>query len=115
MVNVSGNKIVMTRGDTLLVEVSIMYNGEPYTPLPGDRVRFALKRDILNSSRTDYADDQPLILKEIPVDTMILELEPEDTKPLAFATYAYDVEITFTDGRVYTFISDKLTLTKEVH
>ena len=114
-VSVADNKITMTRGDTLRLRVGIVVDGETYTPQDGDSVRFAVKHQNLNTAQTEYADSEPLILKSIPNDTLILELEPSDTKPLGFGKYDYDVEITFTDGTVYTFISSTLKLTKEVH
>ena len=114
--SISGTTIKMTRGDTLNVQVSILKDSEPYAPQVGDSVRFALKRNKIKSDRSGYADDDPLILKDIPTDTLILTLDPEDTKQLPFDTYVYDIEITFADGAVDTFI-DKATfkLTEEVH
>lgn len=114
-VEVKNNKITMTRGDTLRIQVAIVVDGEDYTPENGDSVRFALKHTTLNNTRTEYYDDEPLILKTIPNDTLVLELEPNDTKPLGFGKYDYDIEITFADGTVDTFISNTLVLTKEVH
>lgn len=114
MVEVSGNRITMTRGDTLRIKVDITVDGETYDPVDGDVVRFALKHDSLNSTKTEFTDTEPLVLKVIPNETLILELEPEDTKSLGFGKYAYDIQITFTGGTVYTFISDKVVLTKEV-
>ena len=47
---------------------------------------------------------------------MILELEPNDTKTLDFGSYVYDVQITFADGRVDTFITEAVfKLTPEVY
>lgn len=114
MVSVDGNKISMTRGDTLRVKVSITVDGEQYVPTERDVIRFALKHDTLNSARTEFTDAEPLITVEIPNDSLILELEPSDTKTLGFGKYAYDIQITFADGTVDTFISDRLQLTKEV-
>lgn len=37
---------------------------------------------------------------------MILELEPSDTKTFDFGTYVYDIQITFSDGTVDTFITE---------
>lgn len=113
-VSVDGNKITMTRGDTLRVKVGIVVDGEEYSPQEFDVVRFAMKHSKLNLSQTEYADQEPLILKTIPNDSLILELFPSDTKGLGFGQYDYDVQITFSDGTVDTFISDKLKLTKEV-
>lgn len=114
--SVKKNAITLTRGDTLRVKVGIKYNEEEYTPQTGDSVRFALKNNIKTPDGTEYVDPDPLILKDIPIDTMILQLDPEDTKPLGFKTYVYDIEITFADGTVDTFITNSpFKLTEEVH
>ena len=113
--SINGNAITLTRGDTLRVRVGITIDGEEYTPVPGDSVRFALKHNIYNADRSEYTDPEPLILKDVPIDTMILELEPEDTKPYGFGKYVYDLQITFGDGTVVTFITkEKFKLTEEV-
>lgn len=114
MVSVDNNKVTMTRGDTLRLKVNIWVNEELYTPEVGDVVRFAMKHNVLNADGTDFADAEPLVEKPIPNDTLILELVPNDTKPLGFGKYAYDIEITFADGTVDTFISETIKLTKEV-
>lgn len=103
----SNNNIELTRGDTLKVKVNIFINSELYTPQEGDEIRFAMKRN--------YTDKNPLILKAIPFDTMMLHLKPEDTKHLIFGReYVYDVQITFANGDVRTFIKGKIKLTPEV-
>ena len=108
MIIISGTSITMTRGDTLSLTISIMQGGEPYEVQPGDVIRFAMKRT--------YSDEEPIILKTIDNDTLSLQLDPEDTKGLAYGSYVYDVEITMEDGTVDTFIAEaKLTLAKEVH
>ena len=114
--SIKKNKITLTRGDTLRVKVEIIKNEEPYTPEDGDRVRFALKHPTMLPDGSDYSDVDPLIIKEIPIDTMILELEPADTKSFAFGKYIYDIEITFADGTVDTFITAApFVLSEEVH
>lgn len=112
---ISGNEISLTRGDSFYCEVGIVKDDEPYTPQEGDTVRFYLKRDTLNPPKTEYADKKPIVTKEIPTDTMILHLAPEDTKGLAFGHYVYDCEITFANGDVDTFINrESFTLLGEV-
>ena len=114
-VTISGTTIRMTRGDTLVAKVGIMHGDEPYTPGDGDVVRFALKSSALNATRTDYADAEPLFVKTIPNDTLTLQLDPMDTKRLGFGDYVYDIQITFSDGRIDTFITEaKLILLPEV-
>jgi len=116
---IEDTKVFLTRGDTFQAEITIYTDDseqEIYTPEAGDVVRFALKRAKMTSGDREFADKEPLILKDIPIDTLILEIEPEDTKNLDFGTYVYDIELTTSDGTVSTFIADAtLVLTPEVY
>lgn len=115
MYSINGTTISLTRGDTLLVQVGMTRDGTAYTPVEGDSVRFALKSG-LNATGKEFKESDPLILKPIPIETMILRLDPEDTKGLSFGNYRYDIEITFANGDVDTFITDStFKLTPEVH
>ena len=105
---INGNNISLTRGDTLYLTVLMTRNEEPYTPIPGEKVRFAMKKKI--------GDEEPIILKDIPIESMILKLEPEDTKPLSCGSYKYDIEYTSVDGDVDTFIGPaNFNITEEVY
>ena len=98
--SVSGTMITLTRGDTFSALITI-------TDL-NDNQYIAMKND--------YNDETPLLIKEIPIDTMILTLNPEDTKHLPFGKYVYDIELTKATGEVDTFITKAiLKLTEEVH
>lgn len=107
--SIAGTTIKMTRGDTLRASLIITScNGEPYTPIEGDSIRFAMKKT--------YDRTEPIILKNIPIDSMQLVLNPEDTKMLDYGKYVYDIEITHPTGDVDTFISKaSFVLTEEVH
>lgn len=112
---IKGTTITLTRGDTLRVKININVDDEEYTPVAGDSVRFAVKHPQMNSKKTAYKDAQPLLIKTIPIETMILELQPSDTKSLDFGTYVYDIQITFADGTTDTFITQAtFKLTPEV-
>ena len=103
--------ISLTRGDTGIFSISLKdANGDPYTPVEGDVLRFAMAKKY----KELYSGENVLILKYIPIETCILELEPEDTSLLDYGSYVYDVQFTDTDGHVSTIISSKLKLTKEV-
>lgn len=105
---VKKNTIFLTRGDTFKAHLTINNpDGTEYTPQEGDTVRFALKENI--------EDQECLILRDIPIDTMLLILNPEDTKGLEFGSYVYDIQLTKANGDVDTFITaSKLKLTAEV-
>lgn len=109
MVQVSGTTITMTRGDTARISVNITdADGEPYVPEVGDSIRFAAKQN--------YTDANPLILIDIPIDSLVFTINPVDTKGLAFGNYVYDIELTKENGMVDTFIAKaKLKITEEVH
>lgn len=100
--------IYLTKGDTFVAKVDAIRRstGEVYEPVQGDTIRFALKRCI--------TDETSLIYKPIPYDTMILRIESADTKDLPLGIYTYDIQITFENGDVDTFISGYFNLTKEV-
>lgn len=105
---VRNNTIFLTRGDTFKAKITITYpSGAVYTPKEGDSIRFALKEDV--------EDKECLILRDIPIDTMLLVINPEDTKELEFGSYVYDLQLTKANGDVDTFITaSKFKLTAEV-
>ena len=106
--NISGTNITLTRGDTFQALIELTGPSDnPYIPSAGDVIRFAAKKS--------YNDEEPSILKDIPIDTMTLTLNPADTKNLEFTTYVYDIQITKATGEVDTFIKGKLKLTEEVY
>lgn len=107
--SVSGTTITLTRGDSFMADISITdRDGKPYIPVEGDAIRFAMK--------TSYEDASPLLVKNIPIDTMKLILDPLDTKDLDFGRYVYDLELTKANGAVDTFITKAaIKITEEVH
>ena len=115
MVSIDGTNITMTSGDTLVADVSMTRSGTEYEPVEGDVIRFAVKNTTMVGGGADYKDVEPIIEKVIPNDTLKLVLNPNDTKPLKFGEYVYDVSITFADGSVDTFITtSSFVLTPEV-
>ena len=118
MNEIIGTTIRLTKGDTFVRTISLrrLADNEEYTPVEGDVIHFALKRNVLNVSMTGYIGDEPLIVKEIPIDTMVLRINAEDTKSLAVGDYVYDIEVTFADGDVDTPINCGIfTLLPEVY
>lgn len=111
-----GTTVYLTRGDTMYAEVGIKTkDGYDYVPVQGDSVRFALKSQKMRPNG-EFSDETPLILKNIPIDTLILHIEPNDTKNLPFGEYAYDIEISHANGDIDTFIEDAVfKITREVY
>lgn len=105
MYDIEATAIRMTRGDTIFVEFPLAVNNEPYQLQEGDVIQFAVKED--------YDSVKPVICKAL--DGYVLRLDPEDTKPLPFGKYVYDVQITFANKVVITYIEKaKFVLDKEV-
>ena len=106
--SVQGTTITLTRGDTFMALVSITQSdGSQYLPVEGDFIRFAMKKS--------YEDNEPLLVKDIPINTMKLILEPGDTKALDFGKYVYDIQLTKVTGEVDTFITKgSMKITEEV-
>ena len=99
--SVSGNRITMTRGDTVKLKVDIDYKqtGEPYEPQEGDVVRFSVKKFV--------SDRTPLIEKDIPTDSLLLVIDSDDTKGMSFGTYHYDIQLIKQNGDTDTFIENE--------
>lgn len=108
---IMGSGVTMVRGDTLSVKITVyddIKTGHEYEPQPGDVFRFAVKKS--------YGDAECVIVKEIPTDTMVLTLNPSDTKDLPGSEYVYEIELTTQAGKVDTFIDNgTLKLKPEVY
>lgn len=106
--------ITLVRGDSAafdvpLVSVDDQGHETPYTPQEGEKLRFAL------SDKYGVTREEVLILKEIPINTLVLKLEPSDTKPLRFKKYHYDIEFTDVLGNVTTVLEAEFEVAKEVY
>ena len=119
MLTIDGNNnITLTRGDTLTLTVTPLHEVdpvppattptiEPYTPQEGDVIRFAVSKGF--KQETGY---ELMLEKVVPNDTFTFTATSEETS-IGYGTYNYDVEITFADGTVDTFLKGKLTITGE--
>lgn len=98
MLKIKGNQIFLTRGDSMLIKLSLeREDGTDYTPSETDKIYFRLKK---------FAT-YPEILIEKQLQNMILELTPADTIKLNFGTYRYEIELVTADNRHYTVICDE--------
>ena len=106
---IKGNNITLTRGDTFIAQIEMLRDEEVYIPQEGESIRFAVKQKYKDP------DESVLINKQIPIDTMLLEIEPADTKQMSMGKdYVYDIEFTDAYGHVDTFISGILHVGEEV-
>ena len=101
MVDIKGTTITITKGDSARIAIKICnMDGTKYTPSSEDTIRFAMKKD--------YNDAEPILVKTIPVDTMMLSIDPEDTKNLKAGQkdgrYKYGIELRKPGNIVDTFI-----------
>jgi hypothetical protein len=101
MLKISGNKIYLTRGDTMILQLNILDpDGEEYTPTETDRIFFRVKRAASTS--------KVLIEKEIDVSTMLLQLDEEDTMDFKFASYVYEIELVTESNYHFTVIENEV-------
>lgn len=104
-----GYNITLTRGDSLFLHVVLKRNGVVYTPDADAEIRFAMKANYKDP------DTRAVLVKNIPVDTLLLAIAPEDTKGLVMEkTYTYDIQLTDENGYVDTFIEGDFHIGKEV-
>ena len=99
MYKINGTTITLTKGDSFYCQLSLMKNGQAFTPSEGDVIKFGMKKE--------FWDTEPLIEKIIPNDTLVLSILPSDTESLQPATYCYDIEYTSLGGDVDTFINNQ--------
>ena len=96
---ITGTDIQMTRGDTESLSVRMAEDGAQVPFEAGDTLYFTVKYN----SDTDEKLLQKVIT-EFPGGEAVIHIEPEDTKPLAFGCYSYDLQLTRADGTVTTII-----------
>lgn len=107
MLYIEGNMIKLTRGDTAYLTVPIQIaTGEEYSMQNGDTLTMSVKKSI---------KDETYAFQKISVGENTIHIEPADTEQLAFGKYKYDLQLTTTDGDIYTLIEvDTFELMPEV-
>lgn len=95
MLLINGSTIMLTRGDTATIIVGLTTeDGSAYTMQEGDALTFAAKKLVCCADTiiTKASEDG------------VFEFAPEDTEGLEFGDYKYDIQLTTSDGDVYTVI-----------
>lgn len=94
-----------TRGDTGLFSITLYdAEGAEYIPTEGETLTFYL----MEKNCDDLTE--AILVKDIPVSTMQLELEPSDTINLATKTYSYRIRIRDTVGHEWTVVKSTFKL-----
>lgn len=95
----------LTRGDTGMYSITLYdADGNEYIPDTNDTLTFYLmKKD---------CDDltEAILTKDIPIETMQLELLPSDTAELATGSYYYRIRLIDLVGHEWTVVKSKLKL-----
>lgn len=111
MLEIDGNAIRLTRGDTAYLEVPILIQQEDGTTIPYDLG----EADILTLTVKKTTSDKESIIKKENVGSNNFHIKPEETANLEYGRYLYDVQLTTESGDVYTVIvPTPFTLTQEV-
>ena len=107
MLSINGNEIKMTRGDTVVLNMTIYTpEGKVYELNSGDKLYFTVKT-LPKDEKTP-----PLIEKVFTCND--ITLEPIDTQFLKYGRYFWDSTLEFADGSINTVASGWLTLGYEV-
>lgn len=99
------NQKELTRGDTGIFSITL-YDSDGSEYIPGEHE--ILTFYLLKKNCDDLAD--AILTKDIPTDTMLLELEPSDTINLQTATYPYRIRIRDTVGHEWTVIKSQIKI-----
>lgn len=93
----SDGTIKLTRGDTarLTVPITNELDSSEYVMGEEDILTFTIKKTV--------KDNDPLVQVTSKGNNQFY-IAPDDTKPLAFGNYKYDVQLTTAAGDVYTVI-----------
>lgn len=122
MIEVNESKnyaITIVRGDSGFVTIPLYevhideetgsITETPYVLKEDEKLRFAAAK------KWGATEDECFIIREIPHETMRLYFYPEDTKPMKFGEYKYDLEYTDSSGFVNTILRSTITISEEVY
>lgn len=96
---VDGTDLSLTRGDSASLVVEPKIDGDVYYLTDGDVLHFTVRKH----ARAKEIEVQKIITEFVGGKALI-EVEPDDTKHMHFATYRYDLQLTKSDGTVTTIV-----------
>lgn len=103
MFTITSNTIFLTRGDNAEIALSLKdEKGNAYTVQDGDKIVFRLKKQVTRSASKILIEKEALI-EQNGISFFIL---PEDTIPLDFGGYRYEIELITVSNEHYTVVAD---------
>ena len=103
MLDIRGNKdLWITRGDDAYLDLEIRQQSFPYDIYEFDNGDSAILS--VRKSRDENLNDENPILLQIPLEEGKFHIQSKDTASLDFGNYVYDVQVTFSDGRINTIV-----------
>lgn len=115
MLEISGNNISLTRGDSAYITISVKrQNGEPYELRSGDIIQCQVRTSV-NTGRVliDASTENGKIV--IAEGSIVWRISADETKQMSVGKYHYDVQLKNNQEDVYTFIPDSIfNITNEV-
>ncbi len=107
MLDVRGNKdLWITRGDDAYLDLELRQQTFPYDIYKFEDADSAVL-SVRKSRDEDVDNDNPILL-QIPLENGRFHICSEDTKDMDFGNYSYDVQVTFSDGRINTVIGPNI-------
>lgn len=107
MLNIDGTTIELTCGDSAVFAITAKdKEGEAYEFQPGEKVKFTIKSTNKKEDIIKLVSKETIVEEASPLTHIILD--PEDTKPLDFRKYYYDVQLIKLDGWVETIIANAI-------
>ena len=95
MLNIIGNAIELTRGDTAYLTVPITIEDMPYTMSADDTLTFSVKQNV---------KEEAYCFQKVTKGNNVIHIEPSDTKSMEFKKYKYDVQLNRANGDVFTVV-----------
>lgn len=97
---IKGTNISMTRGDSEAIKVTVKDTlGNTIPLVTGDTISFTVREYMMSTTKVIEK-----IITEFDDGTALININPQDTNDLRFASYVYDIQLTRGNGTVKTII-----------